>query len=93
MAISLATNVDTASVLRNLDKTQRQISGNIQRLSAGLRITKAADDAAGLAISEQLKALIRGFAQAQRNGSDGISMTQVAEGALNEIHGALIRMR
>ena len=93
MAISLATNVDTASVLRNLDKTQRQISGNIQRLSAGLRITKAGDDAAGLAISEQLKALVRGFAQAQRNGSDGISMTQVAEGALNEIHGALIRMR
>ena len=93
MAISLATNVDTASVLRNLDKTQRMISGNIQRLSSGLRITKAADDAAGLAISEQLKAQIRGFAQAQRNGSDGISMTQVAEGALNEIHTALIRMR
>ncbi len=93
MAIDLATNVDTASVLRNLDKTQRAVSANIQRLSSGLRITKAGDDAAGLAISEQLKALVRGFAQAQRNGSDGISMTQVAEGALNEIHGALIRMR
>jgi len=93
MAITLATNVDTASVLRNLDKTQRLVSLNIQKLSSGLRITKAGDDAAGLAISEQLKGLIRGFAQAQRNGQDGISMTQVAEGALNEIHGALIRMR
>ena len=93
MAISLATNVDTASVLRNLDKTQRAISSNVQRLSSGLRITKAGDDAAGLAISEQLKALIKGFSQAQRNASDGISMTQVAEGALNEIHSALVRMR
>ena len=93
MALTLATNVDTAVVLRNLDKTQRALSSNIQRLSSGLRITKSGDDAAGLAISEQLKALIRSFAQAQRNASDGISMTQVAEGALSEIHGALIRMR
>ena len=93
MAISLVTNVDTATVLRNLDKTQRSVSGNIQRLSSGLRITKAADDAAGLAISEGLKGVVRGLAQANRNGQDGISMIQVAEGALNEIHAALLRMR
>ena len=93
MAISLVTNIDTATVLRNLDKTQRMVSGNIQRLSSGLRITKAADDAAGLAISEQMKGVIKGLAQANRNGQDGISMIQVAEGALNEIHAALLRMR
>ena len=93
MAISLITNVDTAAVLRNLDKTQRMVSGNIQRLSSGLRITKAGDDAAGLAISEQLKGVVRGLAQANRNGQDGISMVQVAEGALNEIHAGLLRMR
>jgi flagellin len=93
MAISLATNVDTVTVLKNLDKTQRMLSGNIGRLSSGLRINKAADDAAGLAISETLKAQIRGRTQAQRNSQDGISMIQVAEGALNEVAGALIRLR
>ena len=93
MSISLVTNQDTTSVLRYLDKTQRQVSGNIQRLSSGLRITKAVDDAAGLAISEQLKGIVRGLAQANRNGMDGISMVQVAEGALNEMHAALLRMR
>ncbi len=93
MAISLVTNVDTTTVLRNLDRTQRMVSSNIQKLSSGLRITKSGDDAAGLAISEQLKGLVRGLAQANRNGQDGISMVQVAEGALNEIHGALLRMR
>ncbi|MBI4509597.1 MAG: flagellin FliC [Deltaproteobacteria bacterium] len=93
MAISLVTNVDTVSVLKNLDKTSRNLSANIGRLSSGLRINQASDDAAGLAISEQLKAQIRGLAQSQRNAQDGVSMIQVAEGALNEIHGALIRMR
>ena len=93
MAISLSTNTDTTAVVRNLDKTQRNLSSNIAHLSSGLRITRAADDAAGLAISEQLKSVTRGLAQAQRNGLDGISMTQVAEGALNEIHNSLSRMR
>ncbi len=93
MAISLVTNVDTTTVLRNLDRTQRSVSANIQKLSSGLRITKSGDDAAGLAISEQLKGLVRGLAQANRNGQDGISMIQVAEGALNEIHSSLLRMR
>ena len=93
MAISIATNVDSASALRFLDKTSRNISRSVTRLSSGLRINADADDSSGLAISEQLKSLVRGLAQAQRNGQDGISMTQVAEGALGEIHGALIRMR
>jgi flagellin len=93
MAISLVTNNETVTVLKNLEKNDRMLSGNIGRLSSGLRINKAADDAAGLAISETLKAQIRGRTQAQRNASDGISMIQVAEGAMNEVAGALIRMR
>ena len=93
MAISIQTNLDTNTVLRNLDKTQRGVSANIAHLSSGMRITRAADDAAGLAISEQFKGVVRGLAQAQRNGLDGISMIQVAEGGLNEMHSALSRMR
>ena len=93
MAVSLATNIDTQTVLRNLEKTQRGVSTSIAKLSSGLRITHAGDDAAGLALSEQLKGVVRGLAQAQRNGLDGISMIQVAEGALNEMHSALSRMR
>lgn len=91
--ISLVTNVDTVTTLKNLDKTQRALSSNIGRLSSGLRINKASDDAAGLAISEQLKAQIRALGQAQRNAMDGISMIQVAEGGMNEIANALIRLR
>lgn len=93
MAISLVTNNETVTVLKNLERNDRMLSGNIGRLSSGLRINKAADDAAGLAISETLKAQIRGRTQAQRNASDGVSMIQVAEGAMNEVAGALIRMR
>lgn len=93
MAISLVTNNETVTVLKNLERNDRMLSGNIGRLSSGLRINKAADDAAGLAISETLKAQIRGRTQAQRNAQDGVSMIQVAEGAMNEVAGALIRMR
>jgi len=93
MAISLVTNVESVTVLKNLEKTQRNLSNNIGRLSSGLRINRAGDDAAGLAISEQLKSTIRGLAQAQRNAQDGVSMIQVAEGALNEVHGILTRLR
>ncbi|MFH0903118.1 MAG: flagellin [Pseudomonadota bacterium] len=93
MAISLVTNVETVTVLKNMEKTQRTLASNIGRLSSGLRINRAGDDAAGLAISEGLKAQIRSLAQAQRNCQDGVSMIQVAEGALNEIHGVLGRLR
>ena len=65
----------------------------MEKLSSGLRINRAADDAAGLAISEKLRAQIRGLAQAQRNAQDGISLVQTAEGALNEVHAILQRVR
>src|SRR5262249_23763347 len=78
---------------RNLQKTQLSLNNSIARLSSGLRINNASDDAAGLAISESLKSLINATDTAQRNANDGISMVQTAEGALNEITGLLQRMR
>jgi len=78
---------------RNLVGSQTQIQDSLAKLASGSRINKAADDAAGLAISENLKAQIRSSRQANRNANDGISMVQVAEGGLNEISNIIIRMR
>jgi flagellin len=78
---------------RAMRKTRQDIGQNFARLSSGSRINKSADDAAGLAISEKLKAQIRGLRQARRNANDGISMIQVAEGALQETGNMLIRLR
>ena len=77
----------------NLRRTHMGLDKSLARLSSGYRINQAADDAAGLAISENLRALTRGLKQAQRNFEDGISMVQVAEGGLNEISNMLIRLR
>jgi flagellin len=93
MPISVLTNVTSLSAQRNLNTTQFNLSNNVARLSSGQRINVAGDDAAGLAISEKLKAEIRSANQASRNASDGISLTQVTEGALNEIGNILVRMR
>jgi len=93
MAISINTNVASINAQRNLGKTQGSLMGNLGRLSTGLRINTAADDAAGLAISEKLKSQIRSLSQAERNANDGISMLQTAEGAMNEVSGILGRMR
>ncbi len=93
MAISLLTNVASLNAQRNLNSTQGALSSSIGRLSSGLRINSAGDDAAGLGISENLKAQIRSISQAQRNANDGISMSQVAEGAMNEMQGIVSRMR
>lgn len=73
--------------------TKLGLDRNLEKLSSGYRINRAGDDAAGLAISENLKAQIRGLKQAQRNAQDGVSLVQVAEGSLNEISGILIRLR
>ncbi len=91
----LTINTNTASInaQRNLMQTQLRLNGNMGRLSSGNRINTAADDAAGLAISERFKSQIRSFAQAERNGNDGISLLQTAEGALNEMTGVLTRIR
>ncbi len=93
MAISVNTNVTSINAQRNLSKTQNRLAGNLGRLSTGLRINQASDDAAGLAISEKLKSQIRSLGQAERNANDGISLLQTAEGAMNETSGALSRIR
>ena len=93
MSISMNTNVQSLNAQRNLSMTQGRLSGNLGRLSTGQRINTASDDSAGLAISERFKAQIRSYAQAERNANDGISLTQTAEGAMNEVSGVLTRMR
>jgi flagellin len=91
--ITINTNVAALNAQRNLSQTQARLEGNYGRLSTGYRINRSADDAAGLAISERFKSQIRSLAQAERNASDGISLTQTAEGAMNEMTGVLIRLR
>jgi len=93
MALVINTNVASINAQRNLNKSSSSLNTSLSRLSSGMRITAAKDDAAGLAISEKLRAQIRGLGQAERNAQDGISLVQTAEGALNEVSGALIRMR
>lgn len=93
MALVINTNVASINAQRNLSKSGSALNTSMARLSSGMRITAAKDDAAGLAISEKLRAQIRGLGQAERNAQDGISLVQTAEGALNEVSGALIRMR
>jgi flagellin len=89
----VATNVSSLNAQRNLSKTGSQLATSLQRLSSGLRINSAKDDAAGLQISNQLTSQIRGLTVASRNASDGISLAQVAEGALQEITNIFQRMR
>jgi flagellin len=93
MGMRVTTNMAALNAQRNLVGSQRQIQSSMAQLSSGSRINKAADDAAGLAISENLKAQIRSASQAQRNANDGISMVQTAEGGLNEISNIVIRLR
>jgi flagellin len=91
--IGLNTNPTSLLTQRHLNKTNKALQGNIARLSSGFRINSAADDAAGLAVSESLKSNIRSLGQASRNASDAISMVQTAEGSLGQIHDILGRMR
>ena len=93
MGLVINTNVAAINAQRNLGRTEDSLKTSLARLSSGMRITAAKDDAAGLAISEKLRSQIRGTAQAERNANDGISLVQVAEGALNEVSNALIRIR
>ena len=93
MAINIQTNVSSLNAQRNLTTTISSMQTALSRLSSGYRITRASDDAAGLAISESLRAQIRSTSQAQRNAYDGISVVQTAEGSLNETSNILIRMR
>ena len=93
MALRINYNYESVASQRNLSTSQSNYGRAIEQLSSGLRINKAADDAAGLAVSEKLKNQVRGLNQAQRNAQDGISLLQTAEGALNETHSLLGRMR
>ena len=91
--ISLLTNVASLDAQRNLNSTQNSLQDSITKLSSGMRINSAADDAAGLGISQNLKADIASLGQASSNAQDGISMSQVAEGAMNSMQGLVSRMR
>ncbi len=93
MGLVINTNIASINAQRNMNRTIGALNSSLSRLSSGMRITSAKDDAAGLAISEKMKAQIRGLSQAERNANDGISMVQTAEGAMNEVSGILIRMR
>ena len=93
MSLRIYQNIDALNAHRQLSVNQGNLSKSIERLSSGLRINRAGDDAAGLAISEKMRGQVRGLKQATRNAQDGISMIQTAEGALNETHSILQRMR
>jgi flagellin len=93
MPQTINTNISSLTAQRNSNRTQNDLSTAIQRLSSGLRINSAKDDAAGLAISDRMTAQIRGINQAARNANDGISLAQVAEGALGSVSGSLQRIR
>lgn len=93
MGMRITTNIASINAQRTLTSSQNSIQKSFAQLSSGSRITKAADDAAGLGISENLKSQIRSLAQSSRNANDGISMVQVAEGGLNEVSNILTRIR
>ncbi|WP_423921936.1 flagellin [Frigoribacterium sp. 2-23] len=93
MGMQINTNLAANNTYRNLNSTQNDLSKSLEKLSSGLRINRAADDAAGLAISEGLRSQVGGLTVAARNAQDGISVVQTAEGALTEVHSILQRVR
>jgi flagellin len=93
MPITIKTNIPSLQAQKNLQKSSQALNASFDRLSSGLRIVTAADDAAGLAISESMSTQIRSFTIAERNAQDAVSMVQTAEGALAEVHSILGRLR
>ena len=93
MSLRITNNVDAFGAHRRLTDASEKMSRSMERLSSGYRINRGSDDAAGLGISERMRAQSRGLAQAQRNIQDGVSLVQTAEGNLNEIHSMLQRVR
>lgn len=93
MPLTVNTNLAASNTLTKLNGTSRMLSASFQKISSGLRVNKAADDAAGLGVAENLNAAARGLRQAQRNANDGISLIQVAEGAADEVGNIIKRMR
>ena len=93
MSLSVQTNIEAFDAHRNLVNTSNKLSESMQKLSSGYRINKAADDAAGLAISEKLSAQVSGLAQAQQNAQDAVNLVQTADGSMNEVQSMLQRVR
>jgi flagellin len=93
MSLRITQNIEALNATRNLQATSSKITKSMEKLSSGYRINRAADDAAGLGISEAMRSQIRGLAQSQRNIQDGVSMVQTAEGNLDEVHSMLQRVR
>src|ERR1044071_930706 len=93
MGLRINQNIAAMNAYRNLTVTDGQMAKSLEKLSSGFRINRAADDAAGLSISEGLRAQVGGLKVAVRNAQDGISVVQTAEGAMNEVHSILQRMR
>lgn len=93
MGLRVNTNIAAINAQRNLSQVTSRLGRSYERLSTGLRIATAADDAAGLGISERLRSQVRSYQQASRNANDGISLVQVGEGALNEVSNILVRLR
>jgi flagellin len=93
MSLRINSNIEAFNAHRQLAATSDRASKSMERLSSGLRINRAADDAAGLAISEKLRGQIKGLAQAQRNAQDAVSLVQTGEGSLSEVHSMLQRVR
>src|ERR671932_463405 len=93
MSLRIQNNVEAFNAHRNLTETSNRLATSMERLSSGYRINRAADDAAGLAISERMRAQIKGLGQAQRNAQDAVSLVQTAEGSLTEVHAMLQRVR
>jgi flagellin len=93
MALRIQNNVEAFNAHRNLTATATKAARSMEKLASGFRVNKAADDAAGLAISEKMRGQIGGLAQAQRNAQDAVSLVQTGEGALNEVHSMLQRVR
>ena len=93
MGLRINTNIASINAQRHMSVVTDRLRGNYSRLASGLRIASAADDAAGLAISERMRSQIRSFSVASRNAQDGLSLAQTAEGALNEVSSLLVRTR
>jgi flagellin len=93
MSLRITQNIEAQTASRHLQATSSKLSKSMEKLSSGYRINSAADDAAGLGISESMRSQIRGLAQAQKNIQDGVSMVQTAEGNLDEVHSMLQRVR
>ena len=93
MGLRIQNNVEAFNAHRQLSATASKAARSMEKLSSGYRVNRSADDAAGLAISEKMRAQIGGLAQAQRNAQDAVSLVQTGEGALNEVHSMLQRIR